>query len=71
VVGAEPRTIKGAAVDSAPKLAIAEPNRIGLGSGERSELTCCYRPKAVELGHSPDSIAGHPRGQLRTITVSP
>ena len=33
-VGADARTIEGAAVDSAPKLAIAQPRRLGLGSCE-------------------------------------
>ena len=69
-IGAHARTIKGAAVDSAPKLAIAQPSGIGLGLGERSELTCCHRPKAVELGHLTDSIPAGAMPQPHPVSVS-
>ena len=69
-VGAHSGTIKGAAVDSAPKLAIAQPCRSGLVSGEGSELTFCHRPKAVEPGHRPDSIVACRNQQLVLVYVS-
>src|SRR4029078_12371189 len=69
-VGAHSGTIEGAAVDSAPKLAIAQPCRSGLVSGEGSELTFCHRTKAVEPGHRPDSIVGGHDQQLVVVYVS-
>ena len=69
-IGAHSGTIEGAAVDSAPKLAIAQPCRSGLVSGERSELTFCHRTKAVEPGHRPDSIVAGRDQQLVLVYVS-